>query len=455
MSDPRHRSALSERFDLDVTGLAGDVVGLLREATTTDDAPGSNGVETAEPRVEGVALLESDPVAVPTFNGVVALRDVPEGDHRLTVNGAGVAPYSQGLAHTDDGEATTAGVDGEVVVAANEDAVKVRASPAADGPGLARVRVDDDVAGAVYDAPLAPDAADAGEVSLYAHRDGAYTAEVEDDEGGVGAFRVNPRADQATATLADVRTGKASLTSFLLTLLTETTAQAAVFEDGDADGIDEVDVPDSTSEQGATPRRPPRPSCGRRPRRPWTRPTPRPTTPTTRWRTRRTPPTRSTPPTRRTPPTPRPGGSGRRTRRTRRRTRPRPTTRVTTATTSPSSRTGSPACCARWRRGHRRRGARTRRRRRATRPRRTTGSGGCASGRPPLRTPSSGTARTCPTSSPSWSSGGSRRWSAGSTRRWRPTAEPRAAVAPPEGVVRARRRSALPGGRTPVKYAEA
>ncbi|WP_284014422.1 hypothetical protein [Halobaculum litoreum] len=250
VSDPRHRSALSERFDLDVTGLAGDVVGLLREATTTDDAPGSNGVETAEPRVEGVALLESDPVAVPTFNGVVALRDVPEGDHRLTVNGAGVAPYSQGLAHTDDGEATTAGVDGEVVVAANEDAVKVRASPAADGPGLARVRVDDDAAGAVYDAPLAPDAADAGEVSLYAHRDGAYTAEVEDDEGGVGAFRVNPRADQATATLADVRTGKASLTSFLLTLLTETTAQAAVFEDGDADGIDEVDVPDSTSEQG-------------------------------------------------------------------------------------------------------------------------------------------------------------------------------------------------------------
>ncbi|MFC7069327.1 hypothetical protein [Halobaculum lipolyticum] len=261
VTDPRHRAALSERFGLDVTGVAGDVVALLREATSSDEAPGSNGVETTEPRVEGVALLESDPVAVPSFNGVVALRDVPPGDHRLTVNGAGVAPYSQPLRHEADGEATAAGVDGAVVVAANEDAVKVRASVDADTPAIARVRVDDDVAGTVYDAPAPPvSGGDAGsdgsggssrpgEVALYAHRDGAYTAEVEDAEGGVGAFRVNPGTDQSTATLADVRTGKASLTAFLLTLLTETTAQAAVFEDGDADGIDEVDVPDSTRER--------------------------------------------------------------------------------------------------------------------------------------------------------------------------------------------------------------
>ncbi|MFC7098371.1 hypothetical protein [Halobaculum marinum] len=252
VTDPRHRSALSERFDVDVAGLAGDVVGLLREATSTDDTPGSNGVETTDPTVEGVALLESDPVAVPTFNGVVALRDVPEGDHRLTVNGAGVAPYSQGLTHTDDGEATTAGVDGEVVVAANEDAVKVRAEPASDAPGVARMAVEDDVAGRVFDAPPPTgddDESDDRGVAVYAHREGAYTTEIEDSEGGIGAFRVNPRAGQSTATLADVRTGKASLTSFLLTLLTETTAQAAVFEDGTPDGIDEVDVPDSTTEQ--------------------------------------------------------------------------------------------------------------------------------------------------------------------------------------------------------------
>jgi len=273
VTDPRHRSALSERFDVDVTGLAGDVVGVLREATASDGAPGSNGVDTSDPAVEGIALLESDPEAVPTFTGVVALRDVPEGDHRLTVNGAGVAPYSQGLAHEEDGEATTAGVDGAVVVPPNEAAVKVRAEPAADAPGVARVAVEDDYAGAVYDAPPPSVAAGDGEpagtepadatatatpdgdagnrgVAVYAHRDGAYTTEIEDEEGAVGAFRVNPGADQPTATIAEPRTGKASLTSFLLTLLTETTAQAAVFEDGDADGIDEVDVPDSTTERG-------------------------------------------------------------------------------------------------------------------------------------------------------------------------------------------------------------
>ncbi|QZY00960.1 hypothetical protein K6T25_01805 [Halobaculum rubrum] len=277
VTDPRHRSALSERFDVDVTGLAGDVVGLLREATASDDAPGSNGVDTVEPTVEGVALLESDPEAVPTFNGVVALQDVPEGDHTLTVNGAGVAPFSQGLAHEEDGEPTTAGVDGDVVVAPNEDAVKVRASPPADAPGVGRVAVEDDFAGAVYDGlpPSVADGDDAGAssgddggstetataadgtganegdrgVAVYAHREGAYTTEIEDEAGAVGAFRVNPRADQATATILEPRTGKASLVSFLLTILTETTAQATVFADGDADGIDEVGVPDSTAEQ--------------------------------------------------------------------------------------------------------------------------------------------------------------------------------------------------------------
>ncbi|WP_277553349.1 hypothetical protein [Halobaculum limi] len=257
VTDPRHRSALSERFDIDVTGFAGDVVGLLREAGGTDETPGSNGIETSEPTVEGMALLESDPTPAPTFNGVVALRDVPAGDHRLTVNGAGVAPYSQGLAHEEDGEATAAGVDGEVVVVANEDAVKVRAAATSDGPGVARVAVDDDVAGTVFDAPpptsLAGDSEDTGsEFAVYAHRDGAYTTEVEDEDGGIGAFRVNPRADQSTATIPDPKTGKASLTDFLFTILTETTAQAQVFEDGDADGIDDVDVPDSTAEQSGT-----------------------------------------------------------------------------------------------------------------------------------------------------------------------------------------------------------
>ncbi|MFC6785135.1 hypothetical protein [Halobaculum halobium] len=277
VTDPRHRSALSERFDLDVSGLAGDVVGVIREATDSDDAPGSNGVDTGEPVVEGIALLESDPEAVPTFNGVVALRDVPAGEHRLTVNGAGVAPYGQRIDHGGDGgdgagstdsattdsetaeptesaatadgppATTTVGVDGDVVVTPNEDAVKVRAEPAADAPGFDRVAVEDDVAGRVYDGLPADDEAEGA--AVYVHREGAYTAEVEDEAGALGAYRVNPAADQSTATVREARTGKASLTSFLLTLLTETIAQASVFEDGDADGIDEVGVPDDTEEQ--------------------------------------------------------------------------------------------------------------------------------------------------------------------------------------------------------------
>ncbi|UIP01090.1 hypothetical protein Hbl1158_07000 [Halobaculum sp. CBA1158] len=281
VTDPRHRSALSERFDVDVSGLAGDVVGLLREATASDDAPGSNGVDTDDPTVEGIALLESDPEAVPTFNGVVALRDVPDGEHRLTVNGAGVAPYGQRIVHgdadSDEGTtgstttestttestestetsstdsdtalppATTVGVDGDVVVTPNEDAVKVRAEPAADAGGFDRVAVEDDFAGSVFDGRPADE--DADSAAVYVHSEGAYTAEVEDESGGIGAFRVNPRADQSTATIREARTGKPSLASFLLTILTETTAQATVFADGDADGIDEVDVPDSTAEQ--------------------------------------------------------------------------------------------------------------------------------------------------------------------------------------------------------------
>ncbi|SHH52963.1 hypothetical protein [Halobaculum gomorrense] len=247
VTDPRHRAALSERFDVDVTGLAGDVVGLLRDATGTAEAPGSNGIETTEPSVERLALLESDLVVAPTFNGVVALRDVPEGEHRLTVNGAGVAPYAQRVAHEAGDEPTTVGVGGDVVQPPAADAVKLRASPAADAPGFERVAVADDFAGGVFDGP--PPVADAAGVAVYVHREGAYTAEVEDGDGRIGAFRVNPGADQSTATVRGAATGKASLTSYLLTLLVETTAQATAFADGDADGIDDVGVPDSTAEQ--------------------------------------------------------------------------------------------------------------------------------------------------------------------------------------------------------------
>ncbi|WP_435127879.1 hypothetical protein [Halobaculum sp. D14] len=246
VTDPDHRSALASRFDVDVDGPVDAVVAVLREATGTDDAPGSNGVATSAATNEGVALLESDPTAAPTFNGVVALRGVPSGDHRLTVNAAGVAPHSQRFSHDGDSD-TAAGVGdrGEVVVTPNEDAVKLRVDASGDdAPTVASLAVEDDFAGAVY----AGEPPGEDRFGVYVHREGAYTAEIEDADGVSGAYRVNPAADQSTATIPEPRTGKASLTDFLTTYLTETFAQAKAFEDGDADGVDAVEVADDTAE---------------------------------------------------------------------------------------------------------------------------------------------------------------------------------------------------------------
>ncbi|WP_313691147.1 hypothetical protein [Halorarum halobium] len=247
VTDPIHRDALTERYDLDLTGTLGNVVGAVREATESTQAPGSNGVDTRSPRTEGVARLESDPVAVPTWGGVAAFRDVPAGDHRLTVNAPGVAPYAETFERGDEGGTTAAGADGALVLAPNEDAVKVRAGGGSGDPTVAAVTVEDDFAGAVY-AGSPPKDEDGG-FGLYVHRAGAFTAEVTDRNGDVGAFRVNPDADQATATVEDLRTGKAALVDFLDTLLSETLVQAvAVAEDG-IDAIDGAAAPDDTAER--------------------------------------------------------------------------------------------------------------------------------------------------------------------------------------------------------------
>lgn len=211
------------------------------------------------------------------------------GDHRLTVNAPGVAPYAERLTHDPDPTAgtatdpgtdagadgggatdsetaaatatdsatasetatatdtesgspdppglTVAGADGSVVVSPREDAVKLRADASDDAaPSLSRVAVEDDSGGRVFDSNPSPD----GRSAVYVNREGAYTAAVEDDDGEIGAYRVNPASEQSSATVSEVRTGKESLASYLETFLRETRAQAAVFRDGDADGIDEA-----------------------------------------------------------------------------------------------------------------------------------------------------------------------------------------------------------------------
>jgi arsenite-transporting ATPase len=79
-----------------------------------------------------VALPESDPVAVATFRGLAAVRDVTDGDHPLTVNGADVAPHSELVSTSGEGATPLAGVDGKIPLVARENAVKLDV----DRPGL-------------------------------------------------------------------------------------------------------------------------------------------------------------------------------------------------------------------------------------------------------------------------------------------------------------------------------
>jgi hypothetical protein len=282
ITEPDHRAALADRYAA-VSGpgpLASVVAGVSR-AVQSEDAPDGEGLATTATPVEAVALLQSEPSAVPTFQGVAALRDVPAGDHRLTVNGAGFAPYSETLtvgggdeetadedgtttsddtttsdgsdtatppdAETttptgtaaatpdDDGSApggvTAAGVDGRIALVDANEAVKLSVDAEGTDEALARVAVEDDFAGRLYDAPVE------GSDAVYVHRQGAFTAEVRDADDAVGAFRVNP-GEESRVTIDRPRTGKASLASFVATLARETRTEIADVVDAGGTGGD-------------------------------------------------------------------------------------------------------------------------------------------------------------------------------------------------------------------------
>jgi hypothetical protein len=301
ITDPNHRRELSNRYDaIGDAAAINTVVTRITEAIPTDDAPEGEGLTTQAGTVEAIALLESEPAMVPTFGGVAVARDVPEGEHRLTVNAAGQAPHSQRLtvgggsddtatasgsddtatasgsddtataSETDTATATTrttdtattdatatsgseqptsdesdpaqrittAGVDTEIPLVARENAQKLEVDAEGTDADLSDLAVEDDFAGRLYDAPLdGPDA-------VYVHRGGAYTTEVRDTEGEIGAFRVNPdpdvESDGDTETPPSVRidrpdTGKASLSSFLASIAAETRDETAELIDDDDD----------------------------------------------------------------------------------------------------------------------------------------------------------------------------------------------------------------------------
>ncbi|WP_345780183.1 hypothetical protein [Halobellus litoreus] len=326
ITDPNHRASLAERYDaIGDAAPINTVVAAVTEAVASDDAPDGEGLTTREPTVEAVALLESDPAAVPTFGGVAAVHDVAAGDHRLTVNAAGRAPYSERLSvggegndastatattatetgaaatetatdaatasgasdpesatataesatvdtesggadtesvtaaedadsgadadpgsDTDSARAaqrvTAAGTGGEIPLVARENARKLEVDADGTEAELTSLAVEDDFAGRLYESSL--DGSDA----VYVHRGGAYTTEVRDADGAVGAFRVNPDPgtdggdDDAPETPAPIRidspeTGKASLASFLASIAGETSAElAALLDAADAGG---------------------------------------------------------------------------------------------------------------------------------------------------------------------------------------------------------------------------
>jgi hypothetical protein len=246
ITDPRHRQAMADRYEaIGDPAPVNAVLAVVGEAVSSDNAPDGEGLTTGDLAVEAFALLESEPEAVPSFSGVVAVQDVPEGEHRLIVNAAGTAPHSETVGVAADGP-TAAGVEGEIPLVARENATKLAVDGAASDDPLTRLAVEDDFAGRLYDAPLD------GEDAVYVHRGGAYTTEVRDENDEVGAFRVNPDPAESTREeVANPRTGKAPLATYVADVAAETAA-AVRGTMGAGDG-DDSDASDATATPTPTP----------------------------------------------------------------------------------------------------------------------------------------------------------------------------------------------------------
>ena len=252
ITDPTHRAELADRYDvIDDPGPLATLAFSVREVVRSEEAPENEGVQTQGLPIEASVLLESDPEAVPTFNGVGLLRDVPPGDHRLTVNAAGVEPYSEPVTveTPDDGAGdseptpTLAGVEGELAVVAREDAFKLELDAAASERELTAFAVEDDFAGRLYDVSLS------GSDAVYLHVGGAYTAEYRDDTGAVGVTRINP-TDGEPIRIENPRTGIAPLATFVADLTEETSAAVStVIEETDGDDVFEETTRDEEFEE--------------------------------------------------------------------------------------------------------------------------------------------------------------------------------------------------------------
>jgi hypothetical protein len=237
ITEPVHRAELADRYDAiaEPSG-ASRLIAAVGQTVQDTDAPDREGVTTEEPAVETVALVESEPTAVPSFKGIVVAQGLPDGDHRLTVNGPGYAPHSERVTVKRDGPPTVAGADGTIALPAKENAVKLDVDTEGTDADLESLAIEDDFGGRIYDAPLdGPDA-------VYVDRNGAYTTEVVDSDGERGAFRVNPGEEQSR-TIERPDTGKAPLAAFVADVTDETVSsiREATEQEGDSDDSDDDD----------------------------------------------------------------------------------------------------------------------------------------------------------------------------------------------------------------------
>ena len=176
---------------------------------------------------------------MPTFAGIAVVEDLPAGEHRLTVNGAGEAPYSERVEVTEEPGTDLAGVDGEVALPPSNAAVKLEVNADGTDATLENLAVEDDFGGRLYESRMD------GSGAVYVHDGGAYTTEVRDADGAPGAFRVNPAADaEGRVRIENPRTGKASLASFVSTIGEETALSVEAVTDVALDEVgDPVAVP--------------------------------------------------------------------------------------------------------------------------------------------------------------------------------------------------------------------